>query len=110
MKKVLALVLALSLVFVLVSCGKKLSGAYVNDGIMSDITYEFEGNKVTVTDHTALGDVSYSGKYKISKDKEKGLQITFTFDDKAAGMYNKTCTLEETENGIKLNGLLYTKK
>lgn len=110
MKKFLALVLALSLVFVLVSCGKKLSGSYVNNGMMSDVTYKFEGNKVTVTDSTILGDVTYSGKYKISKDKEKGLQITFTFEDSKAAEYNKTCTLEETAEGIKLNGLLYEKK
>ena len=110
MKKVLALLLALSLIFVLVSCNKKLSGTYVNDGLVSDITYEFKGNKVTVTDSTILGDVTYSGKYKITKNKDKGLQIQFIFEDEHAEVYNKTCTFEETEDGFKLNGLPYVKK
>ena len=114
MKKILSLVLALAflatLCLTLASCGKKLSGTYVNNGFMGDITYEFNGNKVTITVGTILGDVPYSGKYKITKDKEKGMQITFTFEDSNASEYNKTYTFEETEDGIKLNGLLYKKQ
>lgn len=108
MKRVLALVLALSLVFVLASCGKKLSGTYVYESVVGSTTYEFEGRKVTVIIGTVLGDVTYSGKYKISKDKDGDLKIQFTFDDSVE--YSKTYTFEETENGIKLNGLSYTKK
>ena len=119
MKKILSLVLALAVLttvcLTLASCGKKLSGTYVNEGLISNIAYEFKGNKVTVTDTVVLGsstfDISYSGKYKIFKDKESGdLKITFTFDDTDAVNYNKTCTFEETDNGIKLNGLTYKKK
>ena len=110
MKKILSLVLVLSLVFVLVSCGKKLSGTYVNEGLLADITYEFDGNKVTITIGTVLGDVPYSGKYKIKKDKDGALQITFMFEDKNVADYSKTYTFEETETGFKLNGIPYTKK
>ena len=119
MKKILSLVLALAVLttacLTLASCGKKLSGTYVNEGPLSTITYEFEGNKVTLTDTVHIGasthDITYSGEYKIVKDKESGdLKITFTFNDNNAVNYNKTCTFEETDNGIKLNGLLYEKK
>ena len=105
MKKILALVLALSLVFVLVSCGTKLSGTYVNEGLLGDTTYEFKGNKVTITIGTVLGDVTYSGKYKIAKDK-----ITFTFEDEKAADYSKSHSFEKTEDGIKISGLSYKKK
>jgi len=108
MKKVLALALAISLVFVLVSCGQKLSGSYVNEGFLGDTTYEFNGRKVTVIIGTTLGDVTYSGKYKITKDKEGKLQIKFDFKDSEE--YSKVCTFEKTEDGIKINGLSYKKK
>ena len=50
MKKVLALVLALSLVFVLVSCGKTLSGTYGTGELLgTGATYTFKGSNVTVT-------------------------------------------------------------
>ena len=119
MKKFLSLVLAFAVItamcLTLASCGKKISGTYVNEGPLSTITYEFKGNKVTVTDTVTLGtsnfDISYSGKYEIAKDKDSGdLKITFTFEEEDAVNYNKTCTFEETDNGIKLNGLLFTKK
>ena len=118
MKRILSLALAFAvltaLCLTLASCNKKLSGTYLNQGILSDITYEFKGNKVTVTDTVTIGestfDFSYSGKYKIAKDDKGNLNITFTFEDSDADRFNKTCTIEEVENGIKLNGLVYTKK
>ena len=110
MKKILALVLALSLVFVLVSCGTKLSGTYVNEGLLGKTTYEFNGNKVTITIGTVLGDVTYSGKYKIAKDKSGDLKITFTFEDEKAAEYSKSHSFEKTEDGIKISGLSYNKK
>ena len=95
------------------SCGKKLSGTYVNKGLLSDVTYEFQGNKVTVTDTVTIGsstfDFSYSGKYKIAKDDSGNLNITFTFEDSDADRFNKTCVLEEIDGNIKLNGIVYTK-
>jgi uncharacterized lipoprotein YehR (DUF1307 family) len=117
MKKVLSLILALAVLATMcltfASCGKKLSGTYSNKGPLSDITYEFKGNKVTVTDTVTIGestfDFSYSGKYKITKEESGTLKIAFTFEDSDAERFNKTCILEEIDGGIKLNGLTYTK-
>jgi hypothetical protein len=117
MKKFLSLVLALAILatvcFTLASCSKKLSGTYVNKGPLSDVTYEFKGNKVTVTDTVTIGDstfdFSYSGKYKFAKDDSGNLNITFTFDDSDADRFNKTCVFEEIDGDIKLNGIIYTK-
>ena len=117
MKKILSLVLALAVLFTMclafASCGKKLSGTYVNKNLLNDLTYEFKGNKVIVTDTVTIGgstfDFSYSGKYKIAEDDKGNLNITFIFEDSDAERFNKTCTLEETDEGIKLNGLVYTK-
>lgn len=117
MKKTLSLVLALAVLATIcltfASCGKKLSGTYVNKGDLSDVTYEFKGNQVTVTDTVTIGEstfnFSYSGKYKITKDDQGTLKIAFTFEDSDAARFNKTFTLEEIDGGIKLNGLTYTK-
>ena len=110
MKKILALVLALSLIFVLASCGRKLSGTYVLEGPMGNTKYEFKGKKVTLTVETILDDIVYSGEYKIAKTDDGKLEITFTFEDGGAAEYSKTRTFEKTKNGIKLNGLEYVKK
>ena len=118
MKKFLSLVLALAVLLTMclafASCGKKISGTYVYKSPLSDLTYEFKGNKVTVTDTVTIGvstfDFSYSGKYKITKDKKGNLSITFTFEESDAERFNKTCTFEETDEGIKLNGVVYTAK
>ena len=110
MKRILALALVLSLVFVLVSCGKTLSGTYVNDGLLADTTYEFKGKKVTITVGTVLGDKSFEGEYKIAKNDDGKLEITFTFADGDASDYSKTHSFEETDNGIKIGGVEYKKK
>lgn len=117
MKKILSLILALTILATmclsLASCNKKLSGTYMNKGNLSDITYEFKGNKVTVTDTVTIGestfDFSYSGKYKIATDDKGNLNITFSFEDSDADRFNKTYVLEEIDGNIKLNGIVYTK-
>ena len=117
MKKILSLFLSVSILatlcLILASCNNKLSGTYVNKGSFSDVTYEFKGNNVTVTDTVTFGDstfnFSYSGKYKITKDDNGNLNITFMFEDSEAEQFNKTCVLEEIDGDIKLNGIVYTK-
>ena len=110
MKKFLAIVLALSLIFVLVSCNKKLSGTYLHEGLVGNTAYEFDDNKVTITIYTTLGNVSYSGKYKIAEDKDGKMKIRFTFEDRKAAEYSKTHTFEETKDGFKLSGIEYKKQ
>ena len=118
MKKILSLVLALAVLFAMclafASCGKKISGTFVYKSPLSDLTYDFKGNKVTVTDTVTIGgssfDFTYSGKYKIAKDDKGNLSITFTFEESDAERFNKTCTFEETDEGIKLGGIVYTAK
>ena len=118
MKKILALVLALAVLLTMcltfASCGKKLSGTYVYKTLTNVLTYEFKGNKVIVTDTVTIGgssfDFTYSGKYKIAKDDKGNLSITFTFEESEAERFNKTCTFEETDEGIKLGGNVYTAK
>jgi hypothetical protein len=77
---------------------------------MGNTTYEFKGKKVNLTVGTILGDIVYSGEYKITKNDDGKLEITFTFEDGGAAEYSKTRTFEKTKNGIKLNGLEYVKK
>jgi uncharacterized lipoprotein YehR (DUF1307 family) len=107
--RVLALVMALSMVLVVfAACGKTISGTYSAELLGTGATYEFKGNKVTVT-YKALGQVGFEaeGTYKIKDDK-----ITFTFesDDKDAKDYNGTFDFEEGEDYIKIGVIKYTKK
>ena len=110
MKRILALILALSLVFVLASCSKKLSGAYMFEGPVADTTYEFKGKKVILTISMSTVNTVYSGEYKLVKNDDGKFEITFTFEDSAAAEYSKKCIFEKTETGIKLNGIEYKKK
>ncbi len=115
MKKIISLILALTLVlgmvFTLASCGKMLSGKY-QSGIT---TYDFAGNKVTVTYEILGFQKSIEGTYKIAETDEGKMTITFTFEgaeegsDEYAGEF---AFAEGTENGedyIKIGLLKYTK-
>jgi len=80
MKKILSAVLVCVLlaccVFALASCGKTLSGKYVD--ALGVTAYEFSGNKVTMY----LGQkVVAEGTYKIGTNDEDKEVITFTFTD-----------------------------
>ncbi len=119
MKKVLALVLALSLVFVLVSCGKTISGTYSAKvdafGLAgAEVVYKFSGSKVTVTATASVFGfekvVESDGTYEITEDEDGDQKITFTFENDDASKYNGTVSFEETENGIKLGGVEYKKQ
>ena len=121
MKKVLALVLALSLVFVLVSCGKTLSGTYTASGDLlglagGKVSYTFSGSKVTVSKTTSfLGNsktTEYDGKYEITEADDGTMSIKFTFEDSDASEYNGTKTFKENKDAgtITIGLITYTKQ
>ena len=114
MKKVLSLVLAIAVLATLclafASCGKKLSGTYV-DNITGFTSYEFKGDKVTVTYDGLVMKSSYEGTYKIEKDDDGDLKITFTFEGDGSQEYSGTFDFEEIDKKtIKIGILTYKKK
>lgn len=121
MKKVLALVLALSLVFVLVSCGKTLSGTYTADGSFlglagGKISYTFSGSKVTVTETKSfLGNektTEYKGEYEITEADDGSMTIKLMFEDSDASAYAGTKTFKEDKDAgtITIGLVTLTKK
>ena len=121
MKKVLALVLALSLVFVLVSCGKTLSGTYTAGGDLlglagGKVSYTFSGSKVTVsTSSSFLGSTKtseYKGEYEIIEAEDGSMTIKFTFEDSEASEYTGTKTFKEDKDAgtITIGLVTYTKQ
>ena len=110
--KIIALALVfVTLVCVLASCGKKLSGEYyVGDKTItkSYTTYTFKGSKVTVEAYAfgnKVANDSFEAKYSI-KDGE----ITFTWEDADGNEKTNTQTFEELEDGsIKIGLIKYTK-
>ena len=115
MKRILSFVLALTLVlgvvFSMASCGKLLSGKY-KSGIT---TYEFAGNKATVTYELFGFQKSIEGTYKIAENEEGDMTITFTFEGEEEGSDDyagEFAFAEGTENGedyIKIGLIKYTK-
>ncbi|HAB00874.1 MAG TPA: hypothetical protein DCE08_05320 [Ruminococcaceae bacterium] len=94
----------------LTSCGDgtKLSGKYAAKTVGSGVTYEFSGNKVTITG-SALGMdlVSVSGTYTIDGDK-----ITFSFaaDESGSDAYSGTFDFKSDENSITIGLITYQKQ
>ena len=123
MKKSIIKILALTLVVVmacvlLVSCGKTLSGEYtvaLGDTSIAGTktTYKFSGKNVTITNVSGVvgfeKTTSFEGTYEITEEDGKEY-ITFTFEDEDASAYSKKATFEETDNGIKIDGVELTKK
>ena len=120
MKKVLALILALSLVFVLVSCGKTLSGTYTAGGDIgiagAKTSYTFSGSKVTVSvTGSFLGSsttTEYEGEYEIIEAEDGTMSIKFTFEDEDAKEYTGTKTFKEDKEAgtITIGIVTYTKQ
>lgn len=118
--RILALTLCLVMTLcVLASCGKTLSGTYkASLGSTSiagtETSYTFSGSKVKIAVTAGIAGLEktteFEGKYKIAKDDEGKMKITFTFENKDADKYNQTVSFEETENGIKLGGVEYKKQ
>ena len=123
MKKVLSAVLAcvlvLGMMFTLVSCGKKLSGAYeaeVDIALASyEVTYDFSGSKVEVTRKSTLLGASFepvviNGTYEIAEDEEGKLTITFEYEGKEDEVVKGgTFAFEEGEDYIKIGLVKYEK-
>ena len=111
MKKVIALVLALSLVFVLVSCGKTLSGTYATGELLgTGATYTFKGSKVTVTAKVLGFEKSFEGKYEIFEDEKGAEKIKFTFESNDAKEYAGTFSFSEGDKSITIGGITYKKQ
>ncbi|MBQ7308763.1 MAG: hypothetical protein IJW87_01155 [Clostridia bacterium] len=111
MKKIIALVLVLSLVFVLASCGKTLSGTYGTGELLgTGATYTFKGSNVTVTAKVLGFEKSFEGKYEIFKDDNGAEKIKFTFENSEAKEYAGTFSFSEGDNSITIGGVTYNKK
>ena len=116
MKKILSLVLALTLVFcmlcTLTSCKKTLEGTYRD---ASGITvYEFSKKAVTLrVEVFGVGVQSFEGTYKINENKGGEMTITFDFTSEEAEGYTGEFDFSEvSENGedyISIGVIRYNK-
>ena len=103
---ILAIVLAVGVLFTLVSCGNTLSGTY-NAVAIPPATYEFSGNKVTVKGELFGASISFDGTYKIEENEDGKLEITLDFGDeedavKFAGTFPFSKGEENGEKYIKI--------
>ncbi len=120
MKKTISIllvcVLLLGCVFALASCAKTLSGKYEAGSDLLGTTYEFKGNKVTIT-YKVLGfSKTADATYEIKTNEEGKEIITITLDtgaEDSADEYAGEFVLLEGKEGdtsyIKLNGVQYNK-
>ena len=122
MKKTLVRVLTLTLVAVmlvtmLASCGKKLSGSYEAeiDIVVAKYTatYTFSGSKVDIAKKTTtiLGTsntVELTGEYEIT-ETDDGMEITIELEDDDDQIKSGTFTFEEGEDYIKIGLAKYEK-
>ena len=110
---VLVCVLLVGSIFALASCGKMLSGKYELDAVVGGTSYEFKGNKVTVTFELLGFEKSSDGTYKIAENENGDTEITFTFESKDAEKYAGTFAFsegaEDGEKYIKIAGVKYKK-
>lgn len=105
--KIVALVLVVALACVaLASCGKKLSGKY--EDALGVTTYEFKGNKVTITIDAVIAGTTFEGKYEIYEE-DGAEKIKFTFGDEDAKKYSGSFSFSEGDGYIKIGGVKYTK-
>ena len=112
--KAMALTLAIvTVVCLLASCGKTISGTYSADVgntsiIGGSATYKFSGSKVIISVTAGIAGfektTDFEGKYEINDD-----QITFTFEDSDADKYSGTQSFEKGDDYIKIGGVTYTK-
>ena len=123
MKKTLVRVLTLTLVAVmlvtmLASCGKKLSGSYEAefDILVAKYTatYTFSGSKVDITKKTTtlLGTsntVELTGEYEITETDDGKMEITITLESEDDDIKSGTFAFEEGEDYIKIGIVQYNK-
>ncbi len=118
--RILAVVMALLMVtLVLASCGKTISGTYeaeIDIVVMKyTATYDFSGNKVNITKKTTtllgtVDTVEFSGTYKIAKNDDGTMEITFDLEKGDDQIKSGTFTFEEGEDYIKIGMVKYNKK
>lgn len=113
MKKVLSVVLVLSLMFVLVACGKNAAGEYVLKSITMD------GQETKMDDLTALGAPADSFKLVLNDDGTgvlavMGQEQKLTWDDKALTAEGESIsyTLDGDDLTLEQDGdvLVFTRK
>lgn len=123
MKKTLVRILAFTLVAVMIvcmlaSCGKKISGSYeaeVNFIVgKTNVTYTFSGSNVKIVAKTtnmlgSIDTVNYEGKYEIVETDEGTMEITITLEEEDDNIKSGTYTFEEGENYIKIGAVQYNK-
>ena len=117
--RVLTLVLvAVMLVSMLASCGKKISGTYeaeVNIAVAKyTATYTFSGSKVDVVKKATsiIGTVEtteYTGEYEITEKDDGTMEITLTFEKDDDTIKSGTYVFEEGEDYIKIGIVQYNK-
>lgn len=116
MKKIIALALALSLVFALVSCGNTISGTYSIESFGIEVSLKFSGNKVELTADTVVGEITNKGTYEITKDDDGDQMIKFTFDEDVNKALDKiinwdgSVPFEKVDGGIKIAGIKWEKE
>lgn len=120
MKKIVSFALAFALLctclLAFASCSKKLSGTYELDAVIADLSYEFKGNKVTVTVAGLGSSESIEGEYEITENDDGETVIIFTFasDEEGADDYAGEFSFAEGKEGdveyIKIGGVRYNKK
>ena len=111
MKRVLALALAVVMVFALVSCSKKLSGTYASGEVLgSGGVYNFKGSDVTITTKVLGFEKVFAGTYEIYEDEKGAEKIKFTFEDSDASKYSGSFSFSEGENSVTIGGGTYNKQ
>ena len=117
MKKIIALALALSLVFALVSCGNTISGTYSIESFGIEVSLKFSGNKVNLTaDIPFVGEITNKGTYEITKDDDGDQMIKITFDEDVNSALDKiinwdgSVPFEKVDGGIKIAGIKWEKE
>lgn len=120
MKKIISMVLVcvllLGCVVALSSCAKTISGTYKADAGIASGTYQFKGNKVTITKEVFGFEKTYTATYEITGSEEEGYQITFTYaegeeaDDDLKGTLSFSEGKENDVTYIKIGGIKYVKQ
>lgn len=99
MKKAGALSLLLVLVLLLPSCGNKLDGTYVSQGLIAQ-SFTFDGDEITMS---AFG-INASGTYKISSGQ---INITYSL---FGSEYTWSQPFSQSGNTITIGGTEFKKR
>lgn len=129
MKKIISLVLILTLVLSLASCGGGVSGTYEGkvdfavaglDIVEGSLTFNFSGNKVEISAAAKLLGIlggeteTVSATYKLGEKEDGSKTITFDLGDvesvKGVIQAGVDLPFEQGDDYIKIAGIKYTKK